>query len=53
MLGRDDTANRTLPYEMIFDNLTPELCLNRCAEYGFMSAGLEYGDQCCMCDISP
>lgn len=50
MLDSDDTANRTLAYEIILDENAPELCLNRCAEYGFMSAGLEYGNQCCKRD---
>jgi hypothetical protein len=50
MINSDDTANRTLAYEIILDENAPELCLNRCAEYGFMSAGLEYGNQCCKRD---
>lgn len=26
---------------------SPEWCLNRCAKYGYMAAGLEYGEECC------
>lgn len=26
--------------------MTPNMCLARCAEYGYMAAGFEYGYQC-------
>ncbi|KAM3508392.1 hypothetical protein MY10362_001195 [Beauveria mimosiformis] len=28
------------------DVMTPEMCLNRCADFGYMAAGLEYGQEC-------
>lgn len=42
---------RTFAQQILFPgNMTPAMCLNRCAEFGYMAAGLEYGDECyCMC----
>lgn len=37
---------RTFPQQIIFQNMTPATCLDRCAEFGFMAAGIEYGDEC-------
>lgn len=38
---------RTFPWQLLFpDTLTPELCLSKCAEFGYMAAGLEYGEEC-------
>lgn len=40
-------ASRTFPWQLIFEDiLTPELCLDACAEFGYMAAGLEYGIEC-------
>ncbi|KAM0253586.1 hypothetical protein ACHAQJ_007214 [Trichoderma viride] len=37
----------TFFWQNIFaDTMTPEQCLNQCAEYGYMAAGLEYGQEC-------
>ncbi|KAJ9092947.1 hypothetical protein QFC19_008545 [Naganishia cerealis] len=43
----DANQQRTLPnfIEMI-GTMTPELCLTRCATFGYSAAGLEYGEQC-------
>ncbi|KAL6869950.1 hypothetical protein ACO1O0_001285 [Amphichorda felina] len=38
---------RTFPWQLIFeDTLTPKLCTDACAEFGYMAAGLEYGIEC-------
>lgn len=38
---------RTFPQQIIFSgNMTPAMCLDRCAAFGYMAAGLEYGDEC-------
>lgn len=38
---------RTFPQQILFPgNMTPSMCLDRCAEFGYMAAGLEYGDEC-------
>ncbi|KAH0499309.1 hypothetical protein TgHK011_006512 [Trichoderma gracile] len=45
----EDNVNqeRTFFWQNIFANtMTPEMCLNQCAEFGYMAAGLEYGQEC-------
>ncbi|PHH61538.1 hypothetical protein CDD81_275 [Ophiocordyceps australis] len=37
---------RTFFWQSFSDALTPAWCLQRCAEYGYMAAGLEYGREC-------
>lgn len=37
---------KTFPQQIIFQNMTPSMCLDRCAEFGYMAAGIEYGDEC-------
>ncbi|PHH72353.1 hypothetical protein CDD82_6023 [Ophiocordyceps australis] len=37
---------RTFFWQSFSDALTPASCLHRCAEYGYMAAGLEYGREC-------
>ncbi|AEO70370.1 glyoxal oxidase-like protein [Thermothielavioides terrestris NRRL 8126] len=45
----EDNLNqkRTFFWQLYFPgNMTPAMCLDRCAKYGYMAAGLEYGDEC-------
>ncbi|PTB46771.1 uncharacterized protein TrAFT101_003787 [Trichoderma asperellum] len=45
----EDNINQvhTFFWQNIFANtMTPEQCLNACGEYGYMAAGLEYGQEC-------
>lgn len=38
---------RTFYWQNFFEtNLTPAACLQKCADYGYMAAGLEYGKEC-------
>ncbi|KAH8839061.1 hypothetical protein MCOR27_010609 [Pyricularia oryzae] len=38
---------RTFYWQLSFPNvMTPKMCLDRCAKYGYMAAGLEYGNEC-------
>lgn len=37
---------KTLPQQVDFTDMTPDMCLDRCAEFGFMAAGIEYGIEC-------
>jgi hypothetical protein len=38
---------RTFFWQSYFPNvMTPQMCLDRCSAYGYMAAGLEYGDEC-------
>lgn len=49
----DGAQQRTLPnfFEMI-DTLTPELCISKCAEFGYSAAAMEFGRQCLCGDPS-
>ncbi|KAI6783787.1 putative glyoxal oxidase precursor [Emericellopsis cladophorae] len=39
--------DRTFPWQLIFDGtLTPKICTDACAEFGYAAAGLEYGVEC-------
>ncbi|KAL2168473.1 hypothetical protein VTG60DRAFT_7209 [Thermothelomyces hinnuleus] len=45
----EDNINdkRTFFWQIFFnDIMTPEMCLDRCAEFGYHAAGLEYGQEC-------
>jgi len=45
----EDNVNqqRTFFWQLYFhDTMTATQCLSRCAQYGYMAAGLEYGDEC-------
>ncbi|KAK3940061.1 glyoxal oxidase-like protein [Diplogelasinospora grovesii] len=45
----EDNVNqqRTFFWQLYFPNtMTANQCLSRCAQYGYMAAGLEYGDEC-------
>ncbi|KAJ3494780.1 hypothetical protein NLG97_g3855 [Lecanicillium saksenae] len=45
----EDNANQTHVFfwQSFFpDVMTPKMCLDKCAEYGYMAAGLEYGQEC-------
>jgi hypothetical protein len=38
---------RTFFWQIYFPNImVPQTCLDRCAEFGYMAAGLEYGKEC-------
>ncbi|KAH8892639.1 galactose oxidase [Thozetella sp. PMI_491] len=40
-------GQRTFFWQLFFPNvMTPLMCLDKCAAYGYMAAGLEYGDEC-------
>lgn len=39
---------RTYLHQIVYEtDMTAEGCLNRCAEYGYLSAGFEFGKECC------
>ncbi|KND94716.1 putative fungistatic metabolite [Tolypocladium ophioglossoides CBS 100239] len=45
----EDNLNqkRTFMWQNIFNtNMTPAACLQKCGDYGYMAAGLEYGKEC-------
>lgn len=45
----EDNVNqqRTFFWQLFFPgNMTANICLDRCAQYGYMAAGLEHGDEC-------
>ncbi|KAJ9157373.1 Glyoxal oxidase-like protein [Pleurostoma richardsiae] len=45
----EDNINdeRTFFWQIYYDGImTPNMCLSRCAEYGYAAAGLEYGEEC-------
>ncbi|CAP60434.1 uncharacterized protein PODANS_1_7300 [Podospora anserina S mat+] len=45
----EDNVNnkRTLSWQLFFPGvMTPNMCLNRCREFGYAAAGLEYGEEC-------
>ncbi|KAK5990459.1 WSC domain-containing protein [Cladobotryum mycophilum] len=37
---------RTFFWQNIYKTMTPAQCLNQCAAFGYMAAGLEYGQEC-------
>lgn len=38
---------RTFQWQIFYDGImTPAMCLDRCAAYGYMAAGMEYGQEC-------
>lgn len=38
---------RTFFWQLYFPKtMTPAMCLSKCAEFGYMAAGLEYGEEC-------
>lgn len=38
---------RTFPWQLIFESsLTPKACTDACAEFGYMAAAMEYGQEC-------
>jgi WSC domain len=46
---RDSLSPRLLPYfasDIPHDDLTVQVCIERCASLGYTSAGLEYGQEC-------
>ncbi|OLN88507.1 WSC domain-containing protein-like protein 1 [Colletotrichum chlorophyti] len=39
-------GQRTFTWQIIFPQMTAGQCLDRCAAFGYMAAGLEYGNEC-------
>ncbi|KAL2271185.1 hypothetical protein VTJ83DRAFT_556 [Remersonia thermophila] len=38
---------RTFPWQLFFPGvMTPKMCLDKCASFGYAAAGMEYGDEC-------
>lgn len=37
---------KTFFWQSFSDQMTPKLCLDKCAEFGYMAGGLEYGREC-------
>ena len=43
----DNALTHTFPYQMInSNNNSATACLKQCSDYGYMSGGMEYGDEC-------
>ncbi|KAK4129599.1 copper radical oxidase [Parathielavia appendiculata] len=44
----EDNLNdkRTFVWQIIYPGMTPEMCLDRCAQFGYHAAGMEYGREC-------
>jgi len=45
----EDNVNqeRTFFWQLFFPGvMTPKMCLDKCAEFGYMAAGMEYGEEC-------
>ncbi|KAH8900419.1 glyoxal oxidase like protein [Thozetella sp. PMI_491] len=44
----DAAGHKTFNWQIVMyaGIMTPNMCLNRCAEFGYAAAGLEYGEQC-------
>ncbi|KAL8943818.1 MAG: hypothetical protein Q9216_000811 [Gyalolechia sp. 2 TL-2023] len=47
----EGTPRRIWKYQTILKNNTATECLNRCAQFGFMAGGLEYGTECFCGDV--
>ncbi|KAF2730707.1 copper radical oxidase-like protein [Polyplosphaeria fusca] len=46
------TFPRPFPWQYVNKtSMSAELCLNQCADYGYMAAGIEYGEECYCGDI--
>ena len=49
----ENTTNRVFPYQIILaKNNTAENCLSQCSNFGYMSGGMEYGQECYCGDAS-
>jgi hypothetical protein len=47
-----DGGQRTFPWQMVNDTgNSPEWCLGKCKEFGYMAAGMEYGVECYCGDL--
>lgn len=47
-----DRNQRVFPWQLINSTgNTPEWCLTRCQEFGYMAAGMEYGEECYCGDL--
>src|ERR1700744_4122270 len=46
--------NHVFPYRIVLaENNTAKTCFSQCSAFGYPAAGLEYGQECCMCPIVP
>ncbi|THH11527.1 hypothetical protein EW145_g572 [Phellinidium pouzarii] len=46
-------ANRTFPYQLIFQNNNSATnCLTQCSDFGYPAAGMEFGDECWCGDVT-
>jgi hypothetical protein len=50
---REPGAVRVFPYQVIFPhNNSAENCLTQCSTFGYPAAGMEAGDECCVCSTA-
>lgn len=50
---REPGAVRVFPYQVIFPhNNSAQNCLTQCSTFGYSAAGMEVGDECCMCSTA-
>ena len=50
LIHSEPGAVRVLPYQVIFPyNNTAQNCLTQCSTFGYPAAGMEFGDECCVC----
>lgn len=50
---REPGAVRVFPYQVIFPhNNSAQNCLTQCSTFGYPAAGMEVGDECCVCSTA-
>jgi hypothetical protein len=50
LIHREPGAARVFPYQVIFPhNNSAQNCLTQCSTFGYPAAGMEAGDECCLC----
>jgi hypothetical protein len=48
----DEAAGRVFPWQLVNQTgNSPEWCLGKCQEFGYMAAGMEYGEECYCGDL--
>jgi hypothetical protein len=48
-----NATGRVFPYQVTFaQNNSAQNCLTRCSTYGYPAAGMENGDECCVCSTA-
>lgn len=53
LILREPGAVRVFPYQVIFPhNNTASNCLTQCSTFGYPAAGMEVGDECCVCSTA-